>query len=137
MKIFSILAIASLTAAAAMAAATSAIGEQARTIVMLNGIVSDSMCGNTHVTKTNGEADCTRGCVKWGADYALMVGKRMYILKGHPAELDKLAGGQVVVKGEIVRRNTIIVDWVNPAPENAGTASEKVIYLTHAGNLGD
>jgi len=131
------LIITSMVAAVAVVAAASIIGEQGRSIVMLNGIVSDSMCGSTHVTKKDGEAECTRDCVKWGADYALMVGKKMYILKGHPAELDKFAGGEVVVKGEMVRRNTIVVEWVTPTSENAGTAPDKVISVTYISNSRD
>src|SRR5712664_1934389 len=58
----------------------------------LTGVVSDSMCGATHMAKDKSPAECTRMCVKDGQTYALIVGKNLYTLAGHEGELDKLAG---------------------------------------------
>jgi len=42
--------------------------------------------------KDKSTAECTRECVTKGTKYALVVGKKIYTLDGHEAELDKLAG---------------------------------------------
>ncbi len=60
----------------------------------LTGTVGDAMCGVKHMMAD--EAACTRGCVKKGSDYALMVKDKVYTLKASndetKAQLDKLAG---------------------------------------------
>jgi len=76
--------------------------------------VSDSDCGSTHGTKIHGDAACTRLCVSLGAEYALAAGERIYVLRGHPAELNAFAGDMVVVKGKMVNRNTVAVESVIP-----------------------
>lgn len=68
----------------------------------LTGIVSDSMCGAHHMAKDKSPAECTRECVKKGTKYALVVGKKVYTLDGHEAELDKLAGEKATVKGSVM-----------------------------------
>jgi hypothetical protein len=68
----------------------------------LTGIVSDSMCGAQHMAKDKSAAECTRECVKQGTKYALVVGKKVYTLEGHEAELDKLAGMEATVKGRVM-----------------------------------
>jgi len=45
-------------------------------------------------------AQCTRECVKQGSDYALVVGSKVYTLKGDKAQIDKFAGQKVTIKGE-------------------------------------
>src|SRR6266699_694013 len=69
---------------------------------MLTGTVSDSMCGAHHMEKGKSAAECTRDCVKKGTKYALVVGKKVYTLDGHEAELDKLAGDRATVKGSMM-----------------------------------
>jgi len=68
----------------------------------LTGIVSDSMCGAHHMEKDKSAAECARECVKKGTKYALVVGRKIYTLDGHEAELDKLAGERVTVKGNVM-----------------------------------
>jgi len=68
----------------------------------LTGTVSDSMCGAHHMEKGKSAAECTRDCVKKGTKYALVVGKKVYTLDGHEAELDKLAGERATVKGSLM-----------------------------------
>ena len=80
----------------------------------LTGIVSDSMCGAHHMAKDKSPAECTRECVKKGTKYALVVGKKVYTLEGHEAELDKLAGERATVKGSMMGE-MVMVDSVAPA----------------------
>jgi hypothetical protein len=64
------------------------------------GVVSDTMCGKQHMMKNESPAQCTRECVKSGqADYALLVGDKMYKLKGDKSAIDKYAGEKATVKG--------------------------------------
>ena len=67
----------------------------------LTGTVSDAMCGKKHMMKGESAAQCTRDCVKEGSDYALVVGDKVYTLKGDKAAIDKFAGANVVVKGKL------------------------------------
>jgi hypothetical protein len=67
----------------------------------LTGVVSDSMCGASHMAKDKTAAECTRMCVKDGSKYGLVVGDKVYTLSGHEAELDKLAGEKATIKGDV------------------------------------
>lgn len=98
-----------------MAAALSAgaINVDKRSAVTLTGIVSDSLCGNDHGIKAVGDPECTRTCVELGAQYALVVGKKLYALQGHQADLERFAGMQVRVRGRAESRDTVIVDHVS------------------------
>jgi hypothetical protein len=46
--------------------------------------------------------------------YALIVGSKVCTLEGHEAELDKLAGEKVTVKGNVAGEN-VAVQSVSPA----------------------
>jgi hypothetical protein len=69
----------------------------------LTGDVSDAMCGAKH--QMSSSADCTRGCVKHGSAYALIVGDKVYTLqttdKAALDTLDKLAGAKAKVTGDV------------------------------------
>ena len=80
----------------------------------VTGVISDSMCGAKHMAKDKSAAECTRMCVKQGSDYALVVGKKVYVLKGNASDLDKYAGERVTVKGSVTG-NTITAASVNAA----------------------
>ena len=80
----------------------------------LTGIVSDAMCGAHHMAKDKSAAECTRECVKQGTKYALVVGKKVYTLEGHEAELDKVAGMKATVKGKVFGE-AVTVQSVVPA----------------------
>jgi hypothetical protein len=80
----------------------------------LTGVVSDAMCGASHMMEGKTPAECVRECVKEGSKYALVVGDKVYTLTGHEAELDKLAGEKATVKGN-VNGDTIQVQSVSPA----------------------
>ena len=83
-----------------------------RPAITLTGIVSDSLCGTDHGINTAADAECTRACVELGAQYALVVGKNVYVLQGHQADLERFAGNEVRLKGRVISRDTIIVDQV-------------------------
>ena len=67
------------------------------------GKVSDAMCGAKHSEGNTAPADCVRACVQKGANYALVVGDKVYTLgtKDQAAldELNKLAWQQAKVTG--------------------------------------
>jgi hypothetical protein len=98
-----------------------------RSTIRFTGIVSDSVCGGDHGIMAAGDPECTRACVQLGAEYALMVGKlkvgrKMYLLRGHAADLDRFAGEEVRVKGRTLGRDTIIVDQVDRSYSEAAAA---------------
>jgi len=70
----------------------------------LTGTVSDTMCGAKH-EESSKAADCARGCVKHGANYALVVGDKVYTLQTSDKtaldSLDKLAGAKATVTGDV------------------------------------
>ncbi|MBZ5629648.1 MAG: hypothetical protein LAO06_12365 [Acidobacteriia bacterium] len=66
------------------------------------GTVSDTMCGAHHTMMPGKpDAECVRACVKAGIDYALVVGNKVYTLKGNKSDLDKFAGQQATVTGKL------------------------------------
>ena len=77
----------------------------------LKGTLTDSMCGASHMAKDKTPAECTRMCVKDGMKYALAADKKLYTLEGREAELAKLAGQKVTVKGTL-KADTITVESV-------------------------
>ncbi len=68
----------------------------------LTGIVSDDMCAKKH-TMAAGKPDseCVRECVKAGAHYALVVGDKVYVLKGDATKIDPFAAKKVKVTGDV------------------------------------
>ena len=80
----------------------------------LTGKVSDTMCGAKHVMAGMSEADCTRECTKAGSDYALVVGDKVYVLKGDKAAFDKFAGQEATVTGKVTGM-TIEASSINAA----------------------
>ncbi len=64
----------------------------------LTGLISDTMCGATHMDKTKPATECTRECIKNGSDYALVVGKNVYTLTGDKDQFNKLAGKGAVLE---------------------------------------
>jgi hypothetical protein len=82
------------------------------------GKVSDAMCGAKHSEAGIAPADCVRACVQKGANYALVVGERVYTLKTSDQaaldELNKLAWEQAKVTGT-ASGDTIAVKSVSSA----------------------
>jgi hypothetical protein len=68
----------------------------------LTGVVTDDMCNKKH-TMMPGKPDseCVRACVKAGSKYALVVGEKVFVLKGDAKQLDQLAGKKVKVSGDV------------------------------------
>jgi hypothetical protein len=70
----------------------------------LTGEVSDAMCGAKHEMPSNA-AECTRGCIKHGSKYALLVGDKVYTLETSDqatlSKLNDLAGAKAKVSGEV------------------------------------
>lgn len=71
-------------------------------------------------------AECAKECAKDG-DYALVVGDKVYTLKGHKDELEKLAGANATVTGT-VKGTTVDVATVTAAktPASKGTDPKPV-----------
>ena len=111
--IFSVKAI-SVMAASVLLGTVSILAQTHGKQKTLTGVVSDAMCGQTHMMKDKGDVVCLRYCVKQGNKYALVVGKSVYTLEGHEAELDKYAAQKVTVKG-IVKGETVTVESVAPS----------------------
>jgi len=66
----------------------------------LTGTISDSVCGAMHPEKDT--KMCIATCIKKeGADYALVVGDKVYTLKGKTAGLEKLGGAKAKVTGTV------------------------------------
>lgn len=80
----------------------------------LTGIVSDALCGAKHSMTSMSTVDCVRMCVKGGQGFALVVGDKVYNLRGDSAELDKYAAQKVTLKGKR-KGDTVVVDSVAPA----------------------
>lgn len=66
------------------------------------GTVSDTMCGARHTMMPGlSDAQCVRACAKAGSEYALVVGSKVYTLKGNKADIDKFAGEKATVTGKL------------------------------------
>jgi hypothetical protein len=101
-------------AAVVLLGAATMSGQTSASQKILTGVVSDSMCGINHMAKNMDPADCLRMCVKKGTKYALVVGKDVYTLEGHEAELDKYAAQKVSLKGTL-KGQMMTVESVTPA----------------------
>ena len=82
------------------------------------GKVSDAMCGAKHMEGGLAPAACVRVCVQKGANYALVVGDKIYTLDAKDQasldELNKLAWEQAKVTGT-ANGDTISVKSVTAA----------------------
>jgi len=98
-----------------LAAAALALASASALAATFTGTVSDTMCGKKHMMPGVSDAKCVQECVKDGADYALVVGDKVYTLKGDKATLEKLAGAKVVVDGQLAG-DTVTAKSIKPAP---------------------
>lgn len=103
-KVITTIAVFTLGAASLLAQATQTI----------TGTVTDAMCGTHHMMKDATATQCTRACVKQGADFALASNGKVYTLKGDKSQFDKFAGQSVNIKGT-VKGNTISVNSIEAA----------------------
>jgi hypothetical protein len=76
------------------------------------GVVGDTMCGTKHMQDTK-EADCIHMCIEHGFDYALVVGDKIYTLKGDKTQIDKFSGRKVKVTGSLAG-TAITVESIEP-----------------------
>jgi hypothetical protein len=76
------------------------------------GIIGDSMCGTKHM-KDMSDADCVHMCLTHGFDYALVVGEKIYSLKGDKDQIGKLAGRKAKVTGTL-SGDIITVESIEP-----------------------
>ena len=106
--------------AIAQSSATTQPGKSAGAEKTLTGVVSDAMCGKTHMAKDKSPAECTRMCVQQGQKYALVVGQKVYTLQGHENDLNRLAGQRATVKGSVAG-DTVTVSSVTAAKKKATT----------------
>jgi len=53
----------------------------------------------------------------------LVVGKKLYVLQGHRADLERLAGKPVRVRGRAITRDTVVVDQVGGWYSEAAAAT--------------
>ena len=97
--------------AALMLTASFAVAQASQT---LTGEVGDSMCGKKHSMGDGSPAQCTRECVKGGSDYILIVGDKLYTLKGDKAAIDKFAGAKATVT-RTTAGDTLTVATIKPA----------------------
>jgi hypothetical protein len=73
------------------------------------GMVTCSQCGARHpAASAKTAADCSRTCVRSGAQFALVQGERTYLLNGDVAPLKKLAGQRATIVGAM-SGNTITI----------------------------
>jgi hypothetical protein len=64
------------------------------------GVVSDSMCGKTHMMPGKTAAQCVAECIKAGSGYVLVTDNKVYKLTAKPGTLAQFAGKHVQVQGE-------------------------------------
>ena len=91
-----------------------ALGAPAQSAQTITGTITDTMCGGKHMMTNVNPAQCARECVKHGSDYGLLSGGRVYTLKAPTKEIDKFAGQNVTVTGD-VSGATIRVRSIIPA----------------------
>ena len=65
----------------------------------ISGVVTDTMCGMNHNGKP--AEKCTAGCVKKGSTLSLVVGDKVYEMKGKTEGMEALGGATVKVNGKI------------------------------------
>ncbi len=67
----------------------------------MTGVVTDTMCGKTHMMPGKTNAECIRECVKSSSKYALQVGDKAFPLSGDSKKVEPFAGKKVKVTGDM------------------------------------
>jgi len=67
----------------------------------IHGFVSESKCGAEHSTPSAEATKCINKCIKGGSKAVIVSEGKVYNLKGDVADVTKLAGDNVTVKGTI------------------------------------
>lgn len=109
---------------------TVALVAQVSQPITVTGTISDTMCAAHHMMKNTSAAECTRVCVKKiagtkNSGYALVVGNKIYTLKGNAAQLtqlNKYAGQNVTIQGKVpvaskgeITGSMIFISSISPA----------------------
>jgi|SRR5882724_11926681 len=86
----------------------------------LTGVISDAVCGRKHVMPGRSDFECTKECVHRGSQHALIVGEKVYILEGSPADkVDEFGGARVLVsgkvQGDIIRVKSVTAESLQPS----------------------
>lgn len=68
---------------------------------VIAGVISDSSCRARHVMTDKTAAECMRQCARQGARTVLVSGDHVYLLEGHSADLQRLAGQRATVTGTV------------------------------------
>lgn len=108
------LTIATLGAATGAASGKEAARQETQSpaVQTYEGIVTCSRCGARHsATLDQTAADCTRRCVRAGANFTLVEGDATYILEGDVGVLGRLAGRRARIAGEL-NGNTIRISSI-------------------------
>jgi hypothetical protein len=98
------LLIATLGAAAGTASSEEAAPQETQSPAAqtYEGVVTCSRCGARHsATLGQTAAECTRVCVRGGANFALVEADNTYILDGDVSVLGRLAGQRARIVGEL------------------------------------
>lgn len=88
----------SMTVLSSSAQSSAETSEPSQTFV---GLITDSYCGAKHKFADRSPAECTRLCVKNGAQYVLVDGEKVYTLEGDIVRLNRTAGERVTVVGSL------------------------------------
>ncbi len=84
----------------------------------IDGVVSDTMCGRTHMSPGKTDAQCVQECTKANASYALVTNAKVFTLEGKPLSIAPFAGKRVHVVGNL-KGNSIIVTSIREATRDS------------------
>lgn len=84
----------------------------------IDGVVSDTMCGRTHMLLGKTDAQCVQECTKGNASYSLVTSAKVFMLEGKPLSVAPFAGKRVHIVGNL-KGNLIIVTSIREATHDA------------------
>ena len=103
-----------LTCTLFLAATMPAMQQALAASQIVEGVVSDSMCGKTHMMPGKTATQCTEECIKKGSNYVLVAGDKTFTLAGKKAAIAPFAGKHVRVQGNLIDK-TLTVTAINNA----------------------
>lgn len=80
----------------------------------IDGVVSDTMCGRTHMSPGKTDAQCVEECTKGSASYSLVTTAKVFMLEGKPLSIAPFAGKRVHIVGTL-KDDSIIVTSIRAA----------------------
>ena len=78
---------------------------------LLEGVISDSMCGRKHMETGKTPAQCVAECIRKNSHYVLVTKDKIYNLTGKPQTVAAFAGKRVRIEGAL-DRDTVKVEAV-------------------------